>query len=63
MKDKVKTQIQQYQQQFDELLSKRDGLVAEINAVQQAMEQVKGAVAALKGLTEEDKPKEKKVKK
>ena len=31
MKDKVKTQIQQYQQQFDELLSKRDELVAEIN--------------------------------
>lgn len=63
MEDKVKTQIQKYQQQFDELLSKRDGLVAEINAVQQAMEQVKGAYAALKGLAEEDKPKKKKDKK
>ena len=63
MKDKVKTQIQQYQQQFDELLSKRDELVAEINTVQQAMEQVKGAFAALKGLTEEDEPKKKKDKK
>ena len=63
MKDKVKEQIQKYQQQFDELLTKRDELVAEVNTVQQAMEQVKGAFAALKNLAEEDKPKEKKVKK
>lgn len=63
MKDKIKTQIQQYQQQFDELLNRRDALVAEINSVQQAMEQVKGAVAALKGLETEDEPQEKKVKK
>ena len=47
MKDKVKKQIQEYQQQFDELLTKRDELVAEVNTVQQAMEQVKGAFAAL----------------
>lgn len=63
MKDKVKTQIQQYQQQFDDLLKKRDELVAEINTVQQAMEQVKGAFAALKGLEVEDEPKKKKDKK
>ena len=56
MKDKVKKQIQEYQQQFDELLTKRDELVAEVNTVQQAMEQVKGAFAALKNLAEEDKP-------
>ena len=61
MKDKVKKQIQEYQQQFDELLTKRDELVAEVNTVQQAMEQVKGAFAALKNLAEEDKSKEKKV--
>ena len=63
MKDKVKKQIQEYQQKFDELLTKRDELVAEVNTVQQAMEQVKGAFAALKNLAEEDKSKEKKVKK
>ena len=62
MKDKVKEQIQKYQQQFDELLSKRDELVAEINTVQQAMDQVIGAFAALKGLDEEE-PKKKKDKK
>lgn len=63
MEDKVKKQIQQYQQQFDDLLKKRDELVAEINTVQQAMEQVKGAFAALKGLEVEDEPKKKKDKK
>ena len=62
MKDKVKKQIQEYQQQFDELLTKRDELVAEVNTVQQAMEQVKGAFAASKGLDEEE-PKKKKDKK
>jgi prefoldin subunit 5 len=63
MKDKVKTQIQQYQQQFDELLKEREQLVARLNEVSTAVEQVRGAFGALKGLEDEDKPVEKKDKK
>ena len=63
MKDKVKEQKKQYQQQFNSLLEQRDKLVAELNEVGKAMEQVRGAFAALAGLEEEDKPAKKKDKK
>jgi len=63
MKDKVKTQIQQYQQQFDDLLKEREQLVSRLNEVATALEQVRGAFAALKGLETTDEPKEKKDKK
>lgn len=63
MKDEIKTQIQQYQQQFDDLLKEREQLVSRLNEVATALEQVRGAFAALKGLETEDKPKDKKDKK
>lgn len=63
MKEKVQEQKQQYQEQFDKLLEQRDSLVAQLNDTQKAMEQVRGAFAALAGLVEEDKPADKKDKK
>jgi len=63
MKEKVKEQIQQYQQQFDELLKEREGLVSRLNEVATALEQVRGAFAALKGLETKDEPTNKKDKK
>mgnify|MGYP003121911979 CR=1 FL=1 len=64
MKDKVKEQKEQYLEQFNTLVSKRKELVEQVNEVSTAMEQVRGAFAALSGLEEqEDKPAKKKDKK
>lgn len=63
MKEQVQEQKQHYQQEFDRLLEQREGLVAKLNDTVKAIEQVRGAFAALNGLESADKPPKKKDKK
>lgn len=63
MNTKIKEQIQHYQKEFDTLLEEREKLVARLNEIASALEQVRGAFTALKGLETEDNPQEKKEKK
>ena len=59
--DNVKKNIKEYQDTFDKLVQERQQLVNRVNEINVAMEQLRGAVGALKGLdanTEEAKEKE-----
>jgi len=55
--DNVKKNIKEYQDTFDKLVQERQQLVNRVNEINVAMEQLRGAVGALKGLdanTEEE---------
>ena len=59
--DNVKKNIKEYQDTFDKLVQERQQLVNRMNEINVAMEQLRGAVGALKGLdanTEEEQKKE-----